>query len=413
MIIRRATNNLTTLFSLAMLIILFFVPNIAILIGGILGTYVTYFAWSIAILTSLAVILDRRGLNYLNNYSGVFFAGILITIYTIMGFFWGFSYRVYPKPSFLLIGIALFLIKIVSAEISRSLSMGLIKQKILKILIGVLVGLFYGKTYLVFISDLQGVYSKPMMFMPSIMYNLLITLFHLYGGFTPALIFRVIIDGYWEFFPLTLHTQEIGIAWRGLSMVIYYGLLVYVLQSIPSLKGISKEIFKPKTTARKIANVLPTTITITISVGLLAMILNGVLPLVIISGSMRPLYDVGDIVFVKVGEQVKLNDVVAYKLSNGLVVVHRIIEVRYQGYILKGDANPDPDPYIVKKEQIIGKIIGAIPRIGWIAIVLREGFKHISNPVATSVLLTGLTLIAGLIIIRRRSSEHRKIYKRF
>lgn len=414
MLIHMDMKSLRTPISLILLIFLLFVPNVAILIGGLLGSYVTYFLWSLLILISLVIILDRRGLGHLNSYSAIFFAGTLILIYTIMGFFWGFAYRIYPKPSSMLIGVALFLIKIVGAEISRSLSMGLIKRKSIKVLIGVLVGLFYGKTYLALTSDLLGFYSKPIAFMPSIMYNLLITLFHLYGGFIPGLTFRVIIDGYWEFFPLTLYIQGIGFAWPGLSAMIYYGLLVYILSNIPSLKGISRGMFKPRTIVRKITSVLPITVVTVMSLALLAMVLKGVLPLVIVSGSMRPLYDVGDIVFISVGEQViKPNDVVAYRLADGPVVVHRVIEIRNQGYILKGDANPDPDPYIVKKEQVIGKVNWVIPRIGWVAIVLREGFKHISNNISILVLFVGLTLIMGFTVIRNRHLKYREVDQRF
>ena len=117
--------------------------------------------------------------------------------------------------------------------------------------------------------------------------------------------------------------------------MIYYGLALYLSNSIPVLKGVAKEMFKPKTIKGKIFSLLPIASTFILSIALLVMVLQGVLPLIIVSGSMRPLYDIGDVVFIKVGNEViKLYDVVAYRLSDGPVVVHRVIEIRDQGYIL-------------------------------------------------------------------------------
>jgi signal peptidase I len=46
-------------------------------------------------------------------------------------------------------------------------------------------------------------------------------------------------------------------------------------------------------------------------------------------------------------------------------IVHRIIDKNEEGYVIKGDNNPAPDPGTVKKEQIIGKVLFAVPLLGY------------------------------------------------
>ena len=76
---------------------------------------------------------------------------------------------------------------------------------------------------------------------------------------------------------------------------------------------------------------------------------------VVASGSMSSEIEVDDIVFVKVTDKVKLNDVVTYKSNDGAIITHRLISMNNNKYILKGDANNMADEPI-NKGQIIGKV---------------------------------------------------------
>ncbi|MBI5332182.1 MAG: signal peptidase I [Candidatus Aenigmarchaeota archaeon] len=82
----------------------------------------------------------------------------------------------------------------------------------------------------------------------------------------------------------------------------------------------------------------------------------------VVSESMEPTLHVGDMVVIASGEY-HTGDIVVYMRGN-MPIIHRIIEEREKGYIIKGDNNPVPDPGIVKKEQIMGKTIIAAPVIG-------------------------------------------------
>jgi len=58
--------------------------------------------------------------------------------------------------------------------------------------------------------------------------------------------------------------------------------------------------------------------------------------------------------------EIRVGDVIAYPHPSRTVdVVHRIIEIRRDGVITRGDNNNRIDPYTVRFEDIIGKVIAA------------------------------------------------------
>ena len=84
----------------------------------------------------------------------------------------------------------------------------------------------------------------------------------------------------------------------------------------------------------------------------------------VVSESMEPTLHVGDLVIVKSEATYKERDIVVY-MRGSMPIIHRIIDVRSDGFIIKGDNNPVPDPGIVTKSQIVGKSIAAFPVLGF------------------------------------------------
>ena len=86
----------------------------------------------------------------------------------------------------------------------------------------------------------------------------------------------------------------------------------------------------------------------------------------VVTGSMKPVYEVGDIIIVKKTDanNLKIGDDVTYHGSigdfNNLVVTHRIISEREENgkhyYITQGVANTGEDPEI-SEDNIYGKVI--------------------------------------------------------
>jgi len=93
------------------------------------------------------------------------------------------------------------------------------------------------------------------------------------------------------------------------------------------------------------------------------------------TGSMEPTIPVGSIVVIKPAnsETLKVGDIICFKVETErpTTVTHRIIGITSQGFITKGDANEDPDTWIVKKQDVIGKVIAIIPYIGYLGYFVR------------------------------------------
>lgn len=100
-------------------------------------------------------------------------------------------------------------------------------------------------------------------------------------------------------------------------------------------------------------------------------------PFVIATGSMEPLIYPGDMVLVKRmdAKNIKVGDVIQYRKEN-IYIFHRIIDtVEEDGelkYKTKGDNNSVPDKNLVKSNDIRGKVIYTIPKIGWPTLFLRS-----------------------------------------
>ncbi len=95
-------------------------------------------------------------------------------------------------------------------------------------------------------------------------------------------------------------------------------------------------------------------------------------PYVIVTGSMEPALNRGDMVLLERVEpgEIRVGDVVTFT-HQGVPVTHRVIEVLPDGSLrTKGDANEAPDPYTVSPDQVIGRVRYRIPLLGWIVIAL-------------------------------------------
>ncbi len=100
-------------------------------------------------------------------------------------------------------------------------------------------------------------------------------------------------------------------------------------------------------------------------------------PIVILSNSMYPYIERGDIAIINKidSSQIKINDIIEYRLDD-IYVIHRVINIKNTSkgktYITKGDNNKSKDSKPVYKEQINGKVVGFVPKVGYPTIWIRE-----------------------------------------
>lgn len=90
-----------------------------------------------------------------------------------------------------------------------------------------------------------------------------------------------------------------------------------------------------------------------------------VFPTVILTGSMEPYIMPGDVVIVKEtdSDDLQVGDVIQF-WSEGIYIIHRVIDIENGEYKTKGDNNNAPDSDLVPGEYVKGKMIYKIPIIG-------------------------------------------------
>lgn len=117
----------------------------------------------------------------------------------------------------------------------------------------------------------------------------------------------------------------------------------------------------------------------------------------ITTGSMVPTYDVDTMILVQETDpsQIREGDVISFYSSDpmldGAVNTHRVVRIEKDGgqyvYTTKGDGNNVEDPYDVKSEYLVGKVI-------WSSVILGKISRLVSNPlIFIPVILVPLAVI--------------------
>lgn len=100
----------------------------------------------------------------------------------------------------------------------------------------------------------------------------------------------------------------------------------------------------------------------------------GIQPYVVESGSMEPCIETGSICFINRRaeyEEMKVGDIIAFKINTGASATHRIVSITDEGFVTKGDVNSAVDTVITTEDNFIGKNIFTIPRVGFIVKALQ------------------------------------------
>ena len=101
------------------------------------------------------------------------------------------------------------------------------------------------------------------------------------------------------------------------------------------------------------------------------------------TGSMSPTIEKGDIVIIKIGDEIKENDIITYKKEN-VLITHRIAKIDGDTIIARGDYNnTDDEP--IKKENVIGKTVFIINNVEIWKKVFTD--MHVLIPVGITVVL--------------------------
>ncbi|MCM0649310.1 signal peptidase I [Clostridium swellfunianum] len=225
------------------------------------------------------------------------------------------------------------------------------------------------------ISTLQGtqkiVQYIAQYVIPELSKNILACYLSYLGGSVVSIIYIGVIESFTWVFPILPNLKWITQAVIG-GLVPIFSLMFIQFIYFSQIKGRKKN-FEEK------ENPLGWIITATLSIGIMWFSFGvfPVSPAVIATGSMKPMIDPGDMVLVRKlkPDDIKVGDVIKFK-SDNIYIFHRIISVKNDEqqvkYETKGDNNSTADRELVAIENIKGKVIGVIPKIGWPTLILKS-----------------------------------------
>lgn len=101
------------------------------------------------------------------------------------------------------------------------------------------------------------------------------------------------------------------------------------------------------------------------------------------TGSMSPTIEKGDIVIIKIGDEIRENDIITYKKEN-VLITHRIVSMNGDTIIARGDYNnTDDEP--INRNEVIGKTVFIINNVE----VWKKVFTdmHVIIPICITVIL--------------------------
>lgn len=137
-------------------------------------------------------------------------------------------------------------------------------------------------------------------------------------------------------------------------------------------------------------------------------------PLTVLSGSMEPTYDPGDVVIVRPvdTDELAVGDVITFQpiSDDPSLTTHRIVEEVFGSegrmFQTQGDNNNAPDPDPVKPEQVKGEVWYSVPVVGYASVWMNTGWLSTAiDVVALGLLLYGGWYLAAGLVERRRGSK--------
>lgn len=213
--------------------------------------------------------------------------------------------------------------------------------------------------------------------LPLMAENLLACLLALMGGPVAAIAYRGALEAFEWFSPILPDLDWMVAAFVGTLAPVLSFLVLESLHGEPGPKETKAGTKKRSSTTGWVVTAIVAVVLMWVSFGLL-----GFHPVVIVSGSMTPVMDVGDIAILREAtiEDIHVGDVIEYGNGGGSTI-HRVVEVLGDGgsvtLITKGDANDSPDVRPVQPNEIRGRVIFSVPKLGWVSLKVKSFLNQI------------------------------------
>jgi signal peptidase len=136
-----------------------------------------------------------------------------------------------------------------------------------------------------------------------------------------------------------------------------------------------------------------------------AYISNNWTPLMVVTtGSMEPILQVGDLIYVKGVEpsEIQVGDIITFRppleFISGTLITHRVVDITYDVnevyFKTKGDNNPSVDPWTIESGEVIGRQEATFKGLGNL-------FLWVKTPVGLTTMLALASLYLFLPNIRQ------------
>lgn len=306
-----------------------------------------------------------------------------LIIYYFLGMFFGYARSPYShRVDMIILNIWSYVSIILFQEIVRSVLLPSSKLKwyyyFSIVLLFTLVELNFYNFSNHFIDLETGFEYICCIILPAFSRNILFTYLAIVGGFSCNLCYRI---------PIMLTSLIIPIfpdlEWFWISLVDLLLVMVVFIQINYIHEKKTSRISRRSIRKERLIKKIPLLTCVVLFVSFVAGVFYYV-PIAIMSNSMAELIQRGDVVVIKKlsteeKKNLEVNDIIAYQL-NGSQIVHRIVKLKKiseNEYIFttKGDNNKKADLKTVSLEQINGKVLIRVPKIGYPAVLLNELFQ--------------------------------------
>ncbi len=409
-----------------------------LIIFGFLGGqryYLLYFIW-FSYVFWLSYAAKKDGFNILswrvkrNPIILVLITGFLeISIYFILGLFYGFGYSPYNHTLLgFMFNTLFFALPLFSREFLRSFIIKKSRKNNLFhrfILVSLILGVIAVPlgNYRIFLNGLDIDLLKfiGLQLIPNLVNSLFATYILVIGGPIASISYFLIINGFEWYTPILPQLEWTVSALVNVFIPIFGFIFIERLSILHYLKRVglvdkSFQIRKSLVPTQLIITLFLTVIILWGSTGLLS-----VYPSVVVSGSMRPSLDVGDLTIVKSVSlsNIHIGDVIQYYTQDGLTIIHRVTNMGREGglqyFITKGDANNLADAPVYSM-QVRGKVVLSIPKVGWTVIYLKSFVNILYDLILTnlrfSIIILSTAVSIGLWMKRRGLQNMFRGYRR-
>lgn len=398
--------------------------------GGYMAHIIPSACWGLLALVALKASGFKRIRSWFNGQVTIVAALVAICYIFVLvdiGIFTGFGESVLSfAPRALFFNSILVISTLLGMEFSRAYlikSFGRARPFLIMGLVTVLYAFVSISTFrFLGINDPQGLAKfLGIWFLPMLAESLLASYLALVGGPVASLAYRGPLMAFWWFCPILPHLS--------------WGIEALLGVMVPAIGFLVINQFISPITLRRVG--IPTgakgfgrarkgslpwgwlgvaifgVLIVWASTGLL-----GFQPTTMISGSMSPSMDVGDVAIVQnvSPNSIESGDIIQYWLGEEMVI-HRVIEVQQTGnekvFVTKGDANQKSDPKPVLPAQVRGKVILTIPKVGWAVIYIKSFASSAWSFISSNVALVASMVLSGTCIFYLIRSNKKRSFRKW